>query len=398
MLRLERVEFGGNECPTDTGFNVFTSREWVEFVAATQNAEPVVARVVRDGEQVGWFTGLVVRRFGVRILGSPFSGWMTGPMGFDLAPGVSRSEATRALMRFAFKDLRCLHVEMVDRHVEPQDLEGLGGRLGSFYTLELDLTQDEDALLKGMSSSCRRALKKAQREGVRVEEAHGVEFADEYYEQLLDVFAKQGGRPPYDLERVRQLIRSLEPAGHLLMLRALEPGGERMATAIFPFGEGFAYFWGGASWRRHQIHRPNESIFWHAIRDFKKRGIPLLDMGGGGDFKRKFGPLERDIPSLRRSRVPGLMAARDLAATFYWRKATGTLTKRAPRRASRAATAADSRPPRRGPSAMVAWLRDATGRRWSAVRSRLLSRLLPAIVPVTELLGPIGPAGLPTWG
>jgi hypothetical protein len=389
VLRLERVAFGRGEFPTGARSNIFTSAEWVEFVAATQKAEPVVARVLRGEEHVGWFTGLVVRRFGVRILGSPFAGWMTGPMGFDLAPDVSRREAAQALIRFAFKDLRCLHLEMIDRHVADEDLEGLRAQRAAWYTLELDLTQDEDTLLKGLSSSCRRALKKAEREGVRVEEAHGVEFADEYYEQLLDVFAKQGGRPPYDVERVRNLIRCLEPAGSLLMLRAVGPGGERMATAIFPFSDDFAYFWGGASWRRHQGHRPNEPIFWHAIRRFKERGIPLMDWGGGGNFKRKFGPQEREVPIMRRSRVPGLMRARDLAATFYWRKATGTLTKRAPKRAGRAAKAADSRPPRRGPGAVL-----------TALRSRLRSgseRLLPVILPVTEILRPVASGEIPAY-
>jgi hypothetical protein len=148
-----------------------------------------------------------------------------------------------------------------------------------------------------------------------------------------------------------------------------------MATAIFPFSDGFAYFWGGASWRHHQMHRPNEPIFWHAIRRFKERGIPLVDMGGGGDFKRKFGTRERRIPIMRRSRVPGLMAARDLAATFYWRKATGTLTKRGPRRAPRRATL-------------------------TALRSRLRShrqRLLPVLPPVTEILRPVASGEIPTW-
>ena len=96
-------------------------------VAATQQADPVVARVLRGDEQVGWFTGLVVRRFGIRILGSPFAGWMTGPMGFDLDPGVSRREAAQALIRFAFKDLRCLHLEVIDRQAKDDDVRGSRG-------------------------------------------------------------------------------------------------------------------------------------------------------------------------------------------------------------------------------------------------------------------------------
>ena len=372
------MAFGRGEVPAGARSNIFTTPEWVQFVAATQKAEPVVARVLRGEEHVGWFTGLVVRRFGVRILGSPFAGWMTGPMGFHLDPGVSRREAAQALIRFAFKDLRCLHLEMIDRNAGEHDLEGLGARPATWYTLEIDLTQDEDALLKGLSSSCRRALKKAEREGVRVEEAHGVEFAAEYYEQLLDVFAKQGGRPPYDVERVRHLVRLLEPTGNLLMLRAVGPGGKRMATALFPFSDDFAYFWGGASWRQQQNHRPNEPIFWHAMRRFKERGIPLLDMGGGGDFKRKFGPGERRVPVMRRSRLPGLMVARDLAASFYWRKATGMLTKSPPKRAQRGAL-----------GALV-----------TALRARMRAhtqRLLPVIVPVTEVLRPVAGGEIPTY-
>ncbi len=142
-----------------------------------------------------------------------------------------------------------------------------------------------------------------------------------------------------------------------------------MATALFPHSDGFAYFWGGASWREHQSHRPNEPIFWHAIRSFKERGIPLMDWGGGGDFKRKFGPQERVVPIMRRSRVAGLMAARDLAASFYWRKSTGTLTKRAPRRAG--------------------------GR--TALRARLRERLFPVILPVSEILRPVASGEIPAY-
>jgi CelD/BcsL family acetyltransferase involved in cellulose biosynthesis len=338
VLRLERVPLEGVD-PTIEAHrtrNVFQTREWLEFVARTQQAEPVVAHVERDGEVVGAFTGLIVRRMGVRILGSPFQGWMTGPMGFSLNPGVPRAEAMKALVRFAFRKLGCLHVELMDRHAGFEELGRLRARLVEFPTYELDLTQDEDALFAGMTSACRRAVRKGRRVGVRVEEAHGVEFADEYYDQLLDVFERQGqGRkPPYDLERVREMIRCIEPSGNLLMLRAVAPEGERIATAIFPAREDFAYFWGGASWRSHQILRPNEAIFWHAIRHFRERGVPMLDLGGGGDYKRKFGAPEKLIPYVRKSRVPGMLALRDLAAYVYKRRAT-----RAPRPAPRPAPA-----------------------------------------------------------
>jgi CelD/BcsL family acetyltransferase involved in cellulose biosynthesis len=326
-MKLERAT--PDDLAASADGNVFRTAAWLEYVARTQDAEPVAARVMREGEPVGWFAGAIVKRFGVRILGSPFQGWMTGPMGFALDADVGRRAAADALVRFGFKELRCMHVEVIDRLAGFDELGGLGGRLDTFHTFELDLTQDEETLLAGMASSCRRAIRKAEKEGVRIEEGQGVEFASEYYDQLLDVFAKQGRRPPYPVERVEEMIRCLEPTGNLLLLRAVAPDGERIATALWPWCADFAYFWGGASWRSHQNLRPNEAIFWHAIRTFKERGVPLLDFGGGGEFKKKFGPVDRNIPILRKSRVPGMLKLRDVAAGYYRRRAMRMTGKQA---------------------------------------------------------------------
>jgi hypothetical protein len=325
VLRLQRVPFDEVNWEALDAFgdrNVFQTRGWLEFVARTQGAQPVVARVERNGEPAGWFSGLIVRWYGVPILGSPFQGWTTGPMGFNLAGGIDRRDAVEALVSFAFEGLHCLHLEVLDRHAHFEELSGLGGKVAEFNTYELDLVREEEEILGGMSSACRRAIRKSEREGVRLEEAHGLEFADEYYGQLEDVFAKQSLRPPYGVERVRELIRCLEPSGNLLLIRALSPRGEGIATAIFPMKKEFAYFWGGASWRSQQILRPNEAVFWYAMRRLRERGIPLLDMGGGGAYKQKFGPREHRIPIFRKSRVAGMMTLRDYAARIHWRRAT----------------------------------------------------------------------------
>ena len=106
---------------------MFQKREWVELLATTQNAEPVLA-VVRDGGvDVGYFTGLVVKRLGVRILGSPFPGWTTDYLGFNLLLGVNRRDAADALLPFAFGPLRCVHVELCDRYLHRGDLDGTRG-------------------------------------------------------------------------------------------------------------------------------------------------------------------------------------------------------------------------------------------------------------------------------
>lgn len=42
---------------------------------------------------VGYFTGMIVRKIGLRILGSPFPGWSTDYMGLSLSACVDRRKA-----------------------------------------------------------------------------------------------------------------------------------------------------------------------------------------------------------------------------------------------------------------------------------------------------------------
>lgn len=316
-LRLERLELAAcdweamDRLPDRT---VFQTRAWIEFVARSQGATPVVAAVLRGDEPVGYFTGLMIRRYGLRILGSPFPGWTTWSMGFNLREGESRREAARALLPFAYRTLGCAHLEFKDEHIaDPAELAPLGFESTPKLAFEVDLDRPEEDVFNAMSSACRRAVRKAAKSGVEIQEASGEAFADEYYEQLLDVFAKQELTPGYPVERVRELIRCVHPTGRLLLLRAVAPDGRSIATGIFPGMNGKAYFWGGASWRSDQILRPNEALFWYAMRYWRDAGATVLDLGGGGDYKRKFGPRELRVPFFRKSRVPGLGRLRDLA-------------------------------------------------------------------------------------
>lgn len=306
---------------------VYQTREWVEFVARTQRAEPVVAELLADGRAVGFFTGLVIRRFGIRILGSPFPGWSTGPMGFNLQEGVSPGEALEALSRFAFGPLRCLHMEILDQSLETADVAAKRYQSDPVRTYAIDLAREEDQIFAGMSSACRRAIRKGEK-SVTVEEASGEEFADEYQAQLEDVFSKQAKRPPLGGARVRELIRVMEPTGRLLLLRSVGNDGQRLATGIFLGMNRTAFYWGGASWREHQQLRPNEPLMWHAICHWKSRGATALDLGGGTEegfaaYKRKFGTEEVTVPFIRTSRSAMLLRARQFAAYVYARRGGG---------------------------------------------------------------------------
>jgi hypothetical protein len=65
---------------------VMQRRGWLEFVQAITGGEIVIAQIEQDGQTAGFFSGILFRRCGVPILGSPFRGWTTAYMGFQPPP------------------------------------------------------------------------------------------------------------------------------------------------------------------------------------------------------------------------------------------------------------------------------------------------------------------------
>jgi len=247
------------------------------------------------------------------------AGWTTSYVGFNLDPAVPRRAALEALLPFAFGELGCAHLEIRDRGLTEPDLAGLGLRWASAPTAVIDLAPDTDALFGAMASACRRNIRKASKSGVVIEEADPADpaFADDFYEQLRDVFAKQNLVPTYSIERVRALIRHLAPAGRILLLRARDGEGRCIATAVLPWYHRTMYFWGGASWREHQHLRPNEALIWHALRWAKERGVTEFDFVGGNSYKAKYGTTEVPVPWARRSRSPLVAGLRDAAKEVF---------------------------------------------------------------------------------
>jgi hypothetical protein len=299
---------------------VFQTQAWVRFVSECQNATPVLAELRDGGGVVGYFTGLTFAKFGVKVLGSSFPGWTTPYMGFNLVKGASRGEALKALELTAWDDLKCLHMEVSDPYFTAEDGRELGFSCEAYTSYRTDLTKSEDEIFNKMDSACRRCVRKAEKSGVTIEEAHDLAFADEYYEQLKDVFAKQGLVPTYSVERVRSLIKHVHPTGRLLLVRARDAEGKCIATGVFPGFNKICEFWGNASFRSSQILRPNEFIQWYVMRYWKRRGVAVYDWGGGGTYKEKYGCVPHSVPWFTKSRYQLVSKLRDEARKMFERK------------------------------------------------------------------------------
>lgn len=318
ILDFEKVDWAALDQFGDR--TVFQTREWLRFIAETQKASPLLLELREDGQVAGYFSGLTFTKFGVKVLGSSFPGWTTPYVGFNMLPGASRAEALAAVEKLAWDTLKCMHMEVSDPNFTVGDGEKLGFSSGAYISYRTDLRRSEEELFNGMQSACRRCVRKAEKSGVTIEEAHDAAFATDYYEQLKDVFAKQGRVPTYKVDRVRALIEHMEPTGRVLLLRARDPEGKCIATGIFPGFNKIAEFWGNASLRSGQIWRPNEYIQWYVMRYWKKRGVEVYDWGGEGTYKEKYGCVPHRVPWFSKSRHHIVGKLRDEAKRMFERK------------------------------------------------------------------------------
>jgi Acetyltransferase (GNAT) domain len=296
-----------------TDRTIFQTIPWLDFIVEAQGAEICLLECRADNHLIAYFTGLIVKKMGMKILGAPFPGWTTQYLGFNLVERADRSALLEPLAKYTFAVLGCRHFELMDRFVTPEQIASIGWKHRLVENMEIDMSGSEDEIFANMKGSCRTSIRKAEKSGVVLEQASDPAFADEFYTQMTDVFAKQGMRPTFGVDRVKLLVRHLLPTGNLLLVRARNAEGVCIATGIYPAFNGTMYFWGGASLREYQILQPNEAVHWYAMQYWKARGVVACDMGGGGAYKLKYGGTTLTIPWCRKSSNQIVGLARDWA-------------------------------------------------------------------------------------
>lgn len=318
MITFERIPFDEMDWSLAAGMgemNIFQTRAWLAFLSERQPLEPVLVAIRENRQLLGFFTGLLAEKFGLRILGSPFRGWTTYFMGFNLQPGASRRLVLDALPRFVFHELGCHYLELIDPLVVESDCCGLKYRLEPLPWYALDLRPPEETLFANMKHACRTNIRKACKNGLRIQMACEPGFAEEYYAQYIEVMQRHALQPAFGLETVRLLMKYLLPTGRLLLLRACLPQGESIATGLFLFLGQMGIFWGAASRSEYQHFRPNEYLAWEGVKQLKAQGGEILHFGGyAGQYKEKFGCQEARIWRLRLASSTVLGSLIDFAA------------------------------------------------------------------------------------
>lgn len=321
VTEVEKKELNLEEYYRFPNKPLFTTMEWLEFLEEDSKGELFFLRITDNDSLVGYFTGMVVNKFGIKIAGSPFSGWSTVYMGFDVYDGINKLDLIPCVQEYLFKHKKVVLIEIVDREISVKDAQEAGYNADIADTLELDIDKTDDELFKVFKTDCRNFIRQFERRGAVYERvAPSDEFAEEYYEQLKDVFAKQGLVPTYSVDKVKRLLHHLSDGETVLCQHVLDPDTkESIATSIFLAYNKTFYFWGGASYRSGQHYRPNEYMLWRAITYWRDNGYKTFDMVGVRDYKRKFGSHEVQYAHIMIAKYPALIKIRNFAKFLFFK-------------------------------------------------------------------------------
>lgn len=288
-------------------YTVFHSTAWARVLMRTYGHRPLYLRVRRGGEPALLLPLMEVRSWltGRRGVSLPFSD-QCGALVF----GEFEAAALLAELSRMAKERGWKYFEV--RGGPP--LRDTAGEAPSFFSHTLDLRASENELLDGCDGAVRRAIRKAERSGVRAEMKRDGGAMETYYRLHVQTRRKHG-LPPQPWKFFRNLHEEIVAPGDGFVVLAHREGRPLAASIFFQAGTHATYKF-GASDETQQEFRGSNLVMWEGIRALKHAGAVTLDFGrtsvsndGLRRFKHSWGTTERPQHYFRRTASNGAWAA-----------------------------------------------------------------------------------------
>ena len=326
MYKFKKI--GENFIPWDKISNcydstIYKTKEWADFLWLSQKVKPYVIEIISENT-IGYFYGQKIRRFGISMVVSPFEGWTTAFQGLSMLKVIDAKERVniyKELVKWLFDTNECLLFQVRDWQLNVTDVDGVFNYEKVFgYKLDLTLDFNTEIYKNFKEKSCKYSIKKAIKKRLKVRQVYdGEQFASHYYNQLIDVFSKQGLKPTYSIERILDLTKTLNIGKDLLLYETyLDDDKTCIATGLFVRNEKLAVYFGAASYSKYQNLCPNELLMYTAIKDLHELGTIEMEFGGGRKYKEKYGPSPFYSPRIILAKYPILITVKTLAKRFYY--------------------------------------------------------------------------------
>jgi len=158
-----------------------------------------------------------------------------------------------------------------------------GKRLFTPTTFQIDLTPNEEDLMKSFTGKTRYNIRLAERKGVKVCEDN----SDKAFQKYLDLTRETTQRQGFyaHTEKYHRLMWNiLKKAGIAHLFRATYQG-EIITTWILFSWRDFLYYPYGASTEKHKEVMANNLMMWESIKFGKKLGLTTFDLWGREEGK-----------------------------------------------------------------------------------------------------------------
>jgi hypothetical protein len=193
---------------------------------------------------------------------------LTGPL--LIAPALLDTEENRKLLLLAGYHLRSA---------------------SGWYSARVDLKPSEDQIFAGFSSPFRNRYRRAEKQGVTFEIANSAE-AVEWLIRRNSENLKALGVGHNDESFFRALAKV--PGDRSFIMRAIFNGEFVGGTAVILSGCGAEYNVGWHSAGARNLNLGNY-LMWNAMREAKRRGSTVFDIGGLGEEKGGFSRFKREL-------------------------------------------------------------------------------------------------------
>jgi peptidoglycan pentaglycine glycine transferase (the first glycine) len=146
-------------------------------------------------------------------------------------------------------------------------------------TIFMDLTQDLETILAKMQTTTRRYIRQGQRRGVTVREGKA-EDMDTFGRLLVSHCERRGVQPNIPQgDFLREVWKTFAPGGYLKVFVAERDNEVLIVLLVFAMGK-WARAWRVGWSGLHAEARPNELIYWEAIKWSKANGCDFFDIIG----------------------------------------------------------------------------------------------------------------------
>jgi CelD/BcsL family acetyltransferase involved in cellulose biosynthesis len=252
----------------EAGF--FHSSAWAEVLLKTYSHEPLYLRFLEHDKLVALIPIMEVRSLltGRRGVCLPFTD-SCNPLLFD---HEASTEISTALFEIA-RDRKWKHFEVRGKtsfDFAPEPAE-------AFYGHTVDLRGTPSELLTRFKSSARRALRKANRSGLRVEVSESPRAIMEYY-QLHAQTRKRHSLPPQPFAFFQNIQEAVISRGFGFIVLARLHDQAVAGAVFFRFGNRALYKFAASSLEFQNL-RPNNLVIWEGARHLAEIGVAELDLG-----------------------------------------------------------------------------------------------------------------------